>query len=100
MITASNSLFDTAILNQPATRAARTANAAKVGVRHQSTMPTSLWRHTQKEDEAETRHGLVARMIFGILAALGLGSVSYAAWQMCALMSDNHLHDAIGAFLH
>lgn len=99
MTTVSNRLFDTTILNQPATRAARAAKAAKPKARHEPAMPASLWRHTQNEDAAATRHGLVVRTTFGILAALGAGSVSYAAWQLCALLSGDHLHDAVSAFL-
>ena len=99
MTTTSNFTFNRSVLlAQPTARTAapvlRPAPAAPV-----APMSSSLWRHTQNEHEAHTRHGLVARALYGVIAALGAGSVGYALWQTGALMAGNHLQEAVGAFL-
>ncbi|MBE7157197.1 MAG: hypothetical protein INR62_01955 [Rhodospirillales bacterium] len=98
MTTASNHLFETVILTQtsplitPAT--AETRNTRSV-----VEMPTSLWRHAQNEEAAETRHHQTAGRVLAGTAILSLGSVAYAICQTWTLLSGGRLHDAVAAFL-
>ena len=76
-----------------------TKATVKPGASPVPAMSASLWRHSLGECEAARRHGLVTRSLCGLLGVLSLGSMAAAAWQMHALLSGNHLHDAITAFL-
>ena len=101
MTTVSNLGFGHTSFLQPATRAAAKApHRARLNRIRATRMHGSLWRHTQQEDASHESHGLLARMFFGVIAALGLGSVVYGLWQTVALMSGSHLHDAVATFLH
>ncbi len=103
MNTASCHFFDTTVLGQHAPVPAPLSTPAKVASKfkaHPAPGPSaSLWRHTLNECEATSRHGLVARSLFGLLGVMSVGSVAAAAWQMHALLSGNCLNDAISAFL-
>ena len=102
MTTASNSLFETTILIRPATGFARTTTAKTVrrpAAQPATEMPASLWRHTQNEDAAETRHQRTTGRVLAGTAIAGLGSVAYALYQAWTLMSGSSLHDAVAAFL-
>ena len=61
-------------------------------------MPTSLWRHTLQEHSAGLFYHRVVRVIFTVIATLGLGSVAYAMWITFALMSGDDLQNAVAAF--
>ena len=62
-------------------------------------MPASLWRHSQNEDAAHTRHHQVTdRLLIGF-AGFSLAGIVYAICQTGSLMSGNRLHDAIAAFM-
>ena len=75
------------------------ARAATKAARPAPEMPASLWRHTQNEDAAETRHHLLAGQLVTGIAALGAGGVACALYQACTLMTGSRLHDAVAAFL-
>ena len=77
-----------------------TKATVKPGASPVPAMSASLWRHTQNESAAESRHQFVARAVLAGIAALGLGSTAYTVWQAGVLMSGSHLQDAISAFLH
>jgi hypothetical protein len=62
-------------------------------------MPESLWRHTLQEQSAQRRDQIIIRIIFAVIAVLGAGSVAFAAWQTCRLMSGNDLPHAIGLLM-
>ena len=62
-------------------------------------MPESLWRHTLQEQAGHLRHRIMLRVIFAVIAVLAAGSVAFAVWQTCGLMSGNHLQDAVGVLM-
>ena len=104
MITSSNHLFDSTILAGvrpfavPSSAGVRPGREARVG--EVPAMSASLWRESMKEETGHRTHHHVVRGLFGVISALGLGSVGYAAWQTCALLSGSTLHNAVSAFLH
>ena len=69
---------------------------------HASKLPevsASLWRESMREETGYRAHHRVMRGFFVVIGVLGLGSVGYAAWQTCTLMSGSTLHDAVAAFV-
>ncbi len=102
MTTPSNSLFETTILPLPDNNFTRTAAAKTVRrppAKRTAEMPASLWRHTQNEAAAETRHQRAAGRVLAGTAIVGLGSIAYAFYQAWTLLSGSRLHDAIASFL-
>ncbi len=103
MNTSTSHFFNPAILLQPISSAAPlrapAATAPKSKVNQAARMPAALWRHTVDECEGAHRHGFAVRSLCALLGAASIGSMAAAAWQMHALLSGNHLHDMVSAFL-
>jgi hypothetical protein len=62
-------------------------------------MSANLWRHTLAENSGDRAYRIATRIFFAVVAALGIGSMAFAAWQTCALMSGNDLQNAVAACL-
>lgn len=81
----------------PSSTAVRTGRKARTGKAPE--VSASLWRESMKEETGHRAHHRVVRGFFLVIGTLGLGSVGYAAWEMCSLMSGSTLHDAVSAFV-
>ncbi len=106
MFTVIDSAFDSAILTHPGVYLSPTAPVLKARRRTKTVpvqtprTPRSLWRCTLAEDDESRTHCLCVRAACAVTALLSVGSIGYAAWRVCALMSDDRLHDAVAAFAH
>ncbi len=102
MNTSANLSFDAGILSRGETAPAlaiAAAAAPRVAAvpRHAAPMQASLWRYTLDEQACDLGYHRAVRSIFGVIAALSVASLAYAAWITYTLMAGNHLQDAVAA---
>lgn len=103
MTTLANRFFDSFVPDQadtfPALPFVAAEPARRLPSRPAPPMASSLWRRTLDEQDGSRPHRRAAQWLFGSIAALGIGSVAYALWETCAVMSGGSFHDAVAAFL-